>query len=156
LLGEKSGGLLAIDFDGPGSEEKFLETFGRPSDELPKTIAWTSGKASRKQLAFVVDPDYWPFLKPKSYTGKNNKTILEIRWNGQQSVIAGAHPETEGYQWMEGCSPQEISDPAEAPYWLLDTLIQAETETRAKEQKSKDATNAQKALNNRDLSKCTA
>jgi len=156
LLGEKSGGLLAIDFDGPGSEEKFLETFGRPSDELPKTIAWTSGKTSRKQLAFVVDRDYWPFLKPKSYAGMDKNTVLEIRWNGQQSVIAGAHPETEGYQWMEGCSPQEVPDPAEAPYWLLETLIQAETATRAKEQRSKDATNAQKALKNLDPSKCTA
>ena len=27
LLGEKSGGLMAIDFDGPGSEEKFQEVF---------------------------------------------------------------------------------------------------------------------------------
>ena len=156
LLGEKSGGLLAIDFDGPGSEEKFLETFGRPSDELPKTIAWTSGKASRKQLAFVVDRDYWPLLKPKSHAGKNNKTILEIRWNGQQSVIAGAHPETEGYQWIEGCSPQEIPDPAEAPDWLLENLIQTETPTRTKEQKSKDAAKAKKALKNLDPSKCTA
>jgi len=156
LLGEKSGGLLAIDFDGPGSEEKFLEIFGRPSDELPKTIAWTSGKASRKQLAFVVDRDYWSFIKPKSYPGKNNKTILEIRWNGQQSVIAGVHPETEGYQWMEGCSPQEMSDPAEAPYWLLETLIETETVTRAKEQRGKDATNAKKALKNLNPSKCTA
>jgi len=156
LLGEKSGGLMAIDFDGPGSEEKFLETFGRPSDELPKTIAWASGKVSRKQLAFVVDRDYWPMLKPKSYAGKDKKTVLEIRWNGQQSVIAGAHPETEGYQWMEGCSPQEIPDPAEAPDWLMKSLIQTETTTRTKEQKRKDATKAKKALMNLDPSKCTA
>jgi len=34
LLGEKSGGLLAIDFDGPGSEEEFIETVGRTCEEL--------------------------------------------------------------------------------------------------------------------------
>ncbi|MFM7455958.1 MAG: bifunctional DNA primase/polymerase, partial [Vulcanococcus sp.] len=65
LLGEKSGGLLAIDFDGPGSEEKFIEKFGRPSEELPQTITWRSGRTNRRQMAFVVDREYWPLLKPK-------------------------------------------------------------------------------------------
>lgn len=155
LLGEKSGGLLAIDFDGPGSEEKFLETFGRPCEELPQTIAWTSGKPNRKQMAFVVDREHWPFIKPKPYADKNRKTILEIRWNGQQSVIAGAHPETEGYQWVDGCSPEEHPDPAGAPDWLLETLIETKTETKAKGQKGKDAANAKKLLENLDPSKCS-
>jgi len=57
---------------------------------------------------------------------------------------------------MEGCSPQEFSDPAEAPYWLLETLIETETATRAREQRGKDATKAKKALKNLDPSKCTA
>lgn len=156
LLGEKSGGLLAIDFDGPGSEEKFLETFGRPSDELPQTIAWTSGKPDRKQMAFVVDREYWAFLEPKTYAAKNKKTILEIRWNGQQSVIAGAHPETDGYKWIDGCSPQEHPDPAGAPYWLLEALIKTETEEDNKKQKHKDTRNAKKALENLDPAKCSA
>jgi hypothetical protein len=155
LLGEKSGGLLAIDFDGPGSEEKFVEIFGRPSEELTQTIAWTSGKPNRKQLALVVDREYWPFLKPKSYAGKNNKTILEIRWNGQQSIIAGAHPETEGYGWVEGCSPQDYPDPAEAPYWLIESLIKTKTSTRTKEQRSEEVTKAKKALWNLDPAKCS-
>lgn len=156
LLGEKSGGLLAIDFDGPGSEEKFIETFSRPSDELPRTIAWTSGKPDRKQLAFVVDREHWAFLEPKTYAGKNNRTILEIRWNGQQSVIAGAHPETEGYKWLEGCSPKDFPDPAEAPYWLVETLIKTEIDKNEKRRKDKDTENAQKALENLDPAKCSA
>ena len=34
LLGETSGGLLAIDLDGPGSEEEFIESVGRTCEEL--------------------------------------------------------------------------------------------------------------------------
>lgn len=59
MTGPVSGGLLAVDFDGPGSEEKFQEIFGRPSSELPKTLAWSSGKPERRQEAFIVDQDWW-------------------------------------------------------------------------------------------------
>ena len=36
MLGAKSGGLLAIDFDGPGADEKFLEVTGKAASDLPK------------------------------------------------------------------------------------------------------------------------
>ena len=63
LLGPVSGGLLAIDVDGPGSEEMFQKLYGRPSTDLPQSISWTSGKPERRQVGFVVDQDWWTEIK---------------------------------------------------------------------------------------------
>ena len=57
LLGPISGGLLAVDFDGPGSEQQFQSVYGRPSSDLPPSLSWTSGKPERCQVVFVVDLD---------------------------------------------------------------------------------------------------
>ena len=48
VLGEPSG-VIAVDFDGNGSTAKFLEVYGRPWDDLPPTVAWTSGRPNRRQ-----------------------------------------------------------------------------------------------------------
>ena len=77
LLGPVSGGLLAIDFDGPGSEEKFQEIYGRPSTELPASLAWSSGRAERRQVAYVVDCDWWDELKGgQSWSDDLGHTVL--------------------------------------------------------------------------------
>jgi hypothetical protein len=124
LTGPVSGGLLAVDFDGPGSEERFQHIFGRPSSELPPSLSWSSGKPERRQVAFNVDLDWWDLLKGiVVWQNNQNKTILELRWKGHQSVIAGAHPETMGYFWLPGCSPADFSEPAMAPDWLLIPLL---------------------------------
>lgn len=141
LLGEKSGGLLAIDFDGPGSEEKFQEVFGHSSSELPASIAWTSGKDQRRQVGFVVDRELWPELKTRQFQSDGN-TVLEIRWSGAQSVIAGAHPETHCYSWVEGCSPADCPDPASAPDWLLLPLLTTEASLPQPKPSSDDAARA--------------
>ena len=145
LLGEKSGGLLAIDFDGPGSEEKFQEVFGRSSSELPASISWTSGKEKRRQVGFVVDRELWQELKTRQFFA-NGKTVLEIRWSGAQSVIAGAHPETQGYYWVEGCSPADCPDPAPAPDWLLLPLLTTEAALLQQAHCNDDAARAQDML----------
>ena len=124
LLGPVSGGLLAIDFDGPGSEEMFRQLYGRPSTDLPQTISWTSGKTERRQIAFFVDQDWWSEIKGgKSWRDSQGETVLELRWKGQQSAFAGVHPETSQYYWLEGCSPKDIPTPHVAPDWLLLPLV---------------------------------
>ena len=55
MLGPKSGGILAVDFDGPPAAGKFEEVYGRHPQELPETIGVTSGKEKRGQLLFLVD-----------------------------------------------------------------------------------------------------
>ena len=127
LLGPVSGGLIAIDFDGAGSEEKFQGIYGRPSSDLPKTLAWSSGKPERRQEAFIVDLDWWEmFHGGKSWRDEQENTVLELRWRGQQSAFAGAHPETSGYYWLDGCSPNEFPEATMAPDWLLMPLIDGE------------------------------
>lgn len=127
LLGPVSGGLLAVDFDGAGSEEKFQEIYGRPSSDLPRSLAWSSGKAERRQEAFLVDREWWGmFHGGKSWRNGQGNTVLELRWDDQQSAFAGAHPETSGYFWLDGSSPLEFPEPSMAPDWLLMPLIHDE------------------------------
>jgi hypothetical protein len=122
-LGPVSGGLLAVDFDAEGYEEQFRLAFGRPLKDLPRTVSWTSGKPGRRQLAYSVDSKYWDKLRGKKvWKNQDNKTCLELRWAGQQSVVLGAHPETNGYTWCSGSSPADLPV-AEAPEWLLSPLM---------------------------------
>jgi phage/plasmid-associated DNA primase len=138
--GLKSGpcsGVLVLDLDAEGWQQSFQEVTGHPITDLPQTIAWSSGKPGRSGHAFQVDPDWWPHLRNRrSFTrpwregdplGKNGKpepvTVWELRWDRHQSVIVGAHPETGSYRWLPSRSPQEISDPAPAPDWLLEALL---------------------------------
>lgn len=156
LLGEKSGGLMTMDFDGPGAEEKFVEIFGRSSSELPQSISWTSGKDQRRQVAFIVDRELWPDLKSKAFREVHGNIVLEARWNGQQSVIAGAHPETDGYSWLPCCSPKEIPDPAVAPDWLMLPLLGMESEIQEYKNISKNTDRAIEMMAALDPTKFTS
>lgn len=46
-LGPPSGGVLAVDFDGPAAAGKFEEIFNRHPRELDDTVGVTSGKHKR-------------------------------------------------------------------------------------------------------------
>ncbi len=134
VLGPASG-VLAVDFDGPGAAGCFRRIYGRPPADLPETVGWTSGLPQRAQLAYRVPLEYWdclrgrrswsrPTSKPKasSASGAGGSTVLELRWEGHQSVIAGVHPVTGAYRWLEGRSPAQIQV-ADAPDWLLEPLF---------------------------------
>lgn len=122
-LGPASGGLLAVDFDAEGYEEQFQLTYARSVADLPPTVAWTSGKAGRRQMGYLIPEKYWNQLRgKKAWKNKNNKTCLELRWSGHQSIVLGAHPETAGYIWCAGCSPDNLPM-ATAPEWLFEPLM---------------------------------
>lgn len=127
ITGELSGGALVVDFDGADGERSFLKLTGQPSSALPLTIANSSGKPDRKKLFLTVND----FSLHDFITGIGSGTKefpgLEILWTGRQAVILGDHPETDGYYYLDGCSPAEISKPAEAPEWLISPLIFAGT-----------------------------
>jgi hypothetical protein len=127
VLGPQSGGLLAIDFDGIHSDSCFRAIYGRSAQELPRTVGWSSGRPSRRQLAFYVPTEFWDELRGRRSWEEEGQTCLELRWIGHQSVIAGAHPDTAGYRWLEGCSPAEVRV-AIAPDWLLEPLFKAPEE----------------------------
>ncbi|MCP9807400.1 bifunctional DNA primase/polymerase, partial [Cyanobium sp. T1B-Tous] len=126
LLGSASG-VLAVDFDGRGAGACFRRIYGRSHRELPPTVGWSSGLPHRGQLAFRVPRELWPLLRGRRcwVSGgevASRRTVFELRWEGHQSVIAGAHPSTGGYHWITGQSPAE-RQVADAPEWLLEPLF---------------------------------
>lgn len=125
--GLKSGpcsGVLVLDLDAAGWRESFQQQTGHPITDLPRTIGWTSGKPGRSGHAFQVDAEWWPYMRNRrSWANAAGETCWELRWDRHQAVIIGAHPETEGYHWLPGRSPQETTDPAPAPDWLLEALL---------------------------------
>jgi len=132
VLGEASG-VIAVDFDGTGAVAMFKQVYGRIWSDLPLTVAWSSGVINRRQMAFRVAPDLWPHLRGRRvWHNDAGRIVLELRGTGHQSVIAGAHPDTEGYRWIDGRSPADLQV-ADAPDWLLWPMLKAATEPAAAE-----------------------
>ena len=117
-LGKISGGILAIDADGPLAEAK-LQTLSQGN--LPPTPSWTSGKEGRRQLLYQIPSSNHDNLKTvKLDCGEGQ--YLEFRWDGCQSVLPPSrHPDTGQYYWL--VSPAQ-SDVADAPEWLLTFLAE--------------------------------
>lgn len=130
LTGKPSGGILAVDHDGSSCNPLIERLSGLAVDEaLPHTIKFSSGRPGRYQAVYWVPSQYWPYIDGKKVIktgviGDDGKSEqLEFRWSGHQSVIAGSHPETEGYQWVERCSPSEAKI-APCPSWVLRQIVQ--------------------------------
>ena len=107
VQGETGNGILCLDFDGPNSQQNFKDNLGIELEDLPFTVAWSSGTPHRHQRAFEVPKSEWSRL-----SSHNTIPEVEIKWTGQ-SVIAGFHqrdPDDEGrqYQWLDGCSPSDL------------------------------------------------
>ena len=114
--------IVAIDLDGLGSDETFRHHFGFGIEDLPSTIAWSSGRPHRHQRVYRVPESWWTLVDFEELKhGDNGK--CEIRWSGQ-SVVSGKHPNKDGdgqgfYDFLPGCSPDEI-ELAEAPQFFLE------------------------------------
>lgn len=148
-LGDVSGGLLALDIDGP-DPATVMQLLEEHYGTLPQTVAWSSGKQDRSQRLFQIPEKYQAELK-----GRGNKKFfdvtqegegivpvfhgagdaIELRYNGCQSVLPPSrHPETGGYSWLPGCSPSEIGV-AEAPHWLVEIFRAAHELNKPAEKK---------------------
>lgn len=97
LLGEPSGGVVALDFDGEEAWIYFESLFGA-IDQFDIGYIWASGKPYRCQIAWSVEEEFWSLLKTIK-CGPNHK--LEFRWTGSQSVMPPSiHPDTgKEYVW---------------------------------------------------------
>ena len=119
---------LCVDFDGPGSEQTFKHHVHHNVDELPPTLAWTSGRPGCHQRAYLVPEEWLEKLKYQSFKTEGNGNV-ELRCQGNQSIIAGPHPNKYGdgqgyYNWCSGYSPAEL-EIADAPEWLLQAMVPA-------------------------------
>jgi predicted P-loop ATPase len=115
LTGRLSGGIVALDCDGQSAIDHVL------AQGIPDTVSFTSGKAGRQQLLLSIPEQYWKGLAKRKVITTGAGEQLEIRWDDHQSVLPpSAHPETEGYYWIN--SP-EACPIAEAPLWVIEALL---------------------------------
>lgn len=144
VTGSSSGGLIALDVDGPGADERYKKVAGEDYQEYGKenTMSWTSGKPSRRQLLWRVPASLLPELRDirtiieQSKTGEwklgqgddaKKKLVgekyeeLVLRFNHCQSVLPGSpHPDTkQPYRFLQ----YNDGKPADAPSWVIDILM---------------------------------
>jgi hypothetical protein len=119
VTGPLSGGLMAIDFDGPLAIQKYLEL---SSEQLPPTtIKWSSGKSGHFQLLLQVPREKWEGLKPQKIELQNGEK-LELRWNQCSTLPPSIHPDTQSpYFW------NDQGEVAECPDFILDLMREAPT-----------------------------
>lgn len=132
--GTPSGGLLFLDHDGK-SASQMLESWGMPISSLPPSWTVTSGRDGRFQIIYQVPKKYWSDIRTRRFkTGitdtEGKPEQVELRWDGCQSVIAGAHPLTGGYSWLPGRSPSDLAI-AEAPADLIARMLRQATQSAA-------------------------
>jgi hypothetical protein len=124
--GTPSGGLLFVDHDGK-SASRLFDDWGIPVSSLPPSWTVTSGRDGRFQIIYQVPEHYWADIRTRKYkTGvtdaEGKPEQVELRWDGCQSIVAGAHPLTSGYSWVPGRSPTDV-DIAEAPADLIARML---------------------------------
>ena len=112
----KKYGLSAIDADGTDWELNFEHHIGFDPAHLPKTVTVSSGKKDRKQMFYWIPKEYLDVLKKKEFSHEGYANF-ELRIGNHYSMVAGAHPETDGYFWVN--SPAD-TDVAIAPLLLLE------------------------------------
>ena len=89
-LGEASGGILALDFDGHGAEGIFQHLTGHDVKDLPRTIVFDSGRPGRYQCLLRVPNEHWDRLTKNKLDVKN--------WPGKDNPVY--HPEH--HTWSSG------------------------------------------------------
>ena len=141
VTGELSGGLLAVDIDGPRADERFRKAVGHGYEPFGEesTMSWTSGKEGRRQILYRVpqhmvrnlthvttvilqEAGEWELGKGDVDRNKGEEQYQEVvlRFNRCQSVLPRSiHPDTKGrYRFLN----YNGGKPAEAPEWLLEIL----------------------------------
>lgn len=123
ITGTISGGIVAIDCDGQSALNHAV------AQGFPDTVSFTSGRPGRSQRLFYIPEIYWDGLAKRKVITTGAGEQLEIRWNNHQSVLPpSAHPETEGYRWIN--SPEDCPI-AESPSWVIETLFFDDPEPEA-------------------------
>lgn len=133
FTGELSGGLLALDIDGPTANAIYKELANEEYEEFGKesTMAVTSGKPSRRQLFYQVPTWMLPWLtkftvkhlEPQQdgspVSGEKSEELV-LRFNQCFSVLPGStHPETKEYKLTSENGNYSVS---QAPDWIIEIL----------------------------------
>lgn len=115
ILGDLSGGLVAIDEDGLLA----MQTAQQLSNGInPPTYEFTSGREHRRTRIYRIPEEYREFVQTRRLS-----CGLEFRYNGTQCVLPfSLHPITHA-PYIESCS----DNIAEAPLWVISAMMRPET-----------------------------
>lgn len=119
VTGPLSGGVMAIDFDGPAAWKKYLELSDNQAP--PFTLHWSSGKPGHFQILLSVPRQKWEGLKPQKIELENGNK-LELRWNQCSTLPPSVHPDTQKPYFWESDADTPI---AECPDFILDLMREA-------------------------------
>lgn len=118
--------LIGIDIDG-ASGEKILQELSK--GELPDTWEFTTGKGRR--LLYKMPEDMQ--TKKVKFAGKKPHEEFAIICDGQQTVLPPSrHASSRLYAWKIG--PNEMTQPAIAPKWIIDKIQIDENGIRVSEE----------------------
>jgi Bifunctional DNA primase/polymerase, N-terminal/Ankyrin repeats (3 copies) len=117
--GPVSGGILALDEDGPGA----LELLADEPGELPRTLLSVSGRPGHRQRFFTVPEACWPSVRNRTVflgrQGGPTSTKASLRFGSMISCLPpGLHPAGRRYRWAAGLGPGEI-EATQVPQPLL-------------------------------------
>ena len=144
VTGELSGGLIALDVDGPKADERLKEIAG-DEYELPgeeSTMSTTSGRTGRRQIFWrvphsmladlrkvnklIFKEDGWEKAKGDANASDKDKEKkqhqeLVLRFNRCQTVLPGSlHPKTgRRYKFLN----YNAGRVAKAPRWVMEVLL---------------------------------
>ena len=149
VTGSFSGGLIALDIDGPTADERYRAVAGNEYEPYgeERTMSWTSGKEGRRQILYQVPKRLVPELGEvktlilrtddgewhlghgdtnrgaggdrDAISGEAYEEVV-LRFNACQSVVPGSpHPETKQPYRFLNYNEGRV---APAPQWVLDVL----------------------------------
>lgn len=148
VTGEHSGGLIALDIDGPDADERYRAAAGEEYEAYAAetTMSWTSGRPGRRQMLYRVPSSIVPELRHvktlilradgswhlgnsdvdrqagKAVEAETDPEYQEVvlRFNACQSVVPGSpHPLTKKRYAFLNYNEGGV---ALAPAWVLDVL----------------------------------
>jgi hypothetical protein len=117
--GPVSGGIFAVDEDGPDSLALLPGTPGA----MPPTVSVVSGRRGHRQRFFAVPEEAWPAIRNRTVftaaTPRRAGARLSLRFDGVGSCLPPSlHPSSRRYRWGPGLTPDEI-ERTRPPAWLL-------------------------------------
>lgn len=149
VTGSFSGGLIALDIDGPDADQRYREVAGSEYEVYgeERTMSWTSGKPGRRQILYQVpkrlvpelgdvktlilrtDDGQWHLGHGDTNRGAGGDVDaisgaayeeVVLRFNACQSVVPGSpHPETKQPYRFLNYNGGKVET---APQWVLDVL----------------------------------
>lgn len=115
ILGELSGGLVAVDEDGALA----MQTAQQLSNGInPETFTFTSGRENRRQRIYRIPEEYREFVQTRRLS-----CGLEFRYTGCQSVLPYSLHPLSHQPYSEICSHNIIAD---APNWVISAMMKTE------------------------------